>query len=90
MIKVSLIYLLTTSVVMSCPNTVYYGSPCPQHPLDVYAGGLSIYDDYNDKKCTKPLLEGGVCPDYLQGGCANTWSCDYDKRATFDYIRAPL
>ena len=37
--------------------------------------GLSVYDDYQDRSCTQPLLHDGVCPDYLQGGCAQIGEC---------------
>ena len=55
-------------------KAVIYGSRSINH-LKHY----SVYDDYNDDKCTQPLLYDGVCPDYLQGGCALTNSCEYQS-----------
>ena len=37
--------------------------------------GLSVYDDYQDRSCTQFFLDDGVCPDYLQGGCAQIGEC---------------
>jgi hypothetical protein len=70
--------LLQSISVFACPGALRYSDSC--HPIIIQdTVGLSVYSDYNDKKCTKPLLYDGVCPDYLVGGCAAIGECDFIK-----------
>jgi hypothetical protein len=71
-----LILLLVTNTAIACPEAIYYGAPCKEQLIDKLQPGDSIYLDYNDKRCTQPLLDNDICPDYLQGGCATKGTCE--------------
>lgn len=82
--KYIILYLVSFSVI-ACPEALRYGSPC--FPVDVpNTQGLSVYRDYNDKKCTQSLLNDGVCPDYLVGNCAQRGDCVYDSWKTITVL----
>jgi hypothetical protein len=68
--------LLLSNSVLACPEAIYYGAPCKNELVDKLLPGDSIYFDYRDNKCTSPLLESDICPDYLQGGCATQGTCE--------------
>lgn len=67
-------------IAVACPETILYGDPCNQLIIDHRTAGLSIYQP--DDICTEPLLNDGVCPDYLQGGCAAKGECKLKLEAT--------
>lgn len=73
-----LILLLFSPLVFAQSNIPSIRPLDPTHQYLVGMGviGLSVYDDYNDKSCTQPLLDDGVCPDHLQGGCALIGECE--------------
>jgi hypothetical protein len=60
----------------SCPETLDYGSPCPAYRLDYSKRGQALDNEQEEGGCVTGWLSDGVCADYLQGGCAQTLSCD--------------
>lgn len=75
--KIATILLLVPALVQACPETIRYGDPCHGYLVpDIY--GKSVYSVYQDNHdCTVPLLDDGVCPDYLNGGCALRGECSF-------------
>ncbi len=68
-----IIMLIFPALGVSCPEALRYGDPCKPLQIDLAAKGMSVYQQGDT--CTEFLLSDGVCPDYLQGGCAARGEC---------------
>lgn len=74
-----LLLMLLSSTALACPEALRYADPCNPVTIDLTDKGYSIYQDGDI--CTQPLLNDGVCPDYLVGGCAVIGECKFILQA---------